>query len=146
MMLIHKIMNNSMKKYIFISTLAFLMFTFFPVTVHQVQAQCIDDVGESCEDDSSTAVEITNPLGDVNTIWGLVDIVINLVQTVMIPLVVLFLIYSGFLFVTARGSEIKLTKAKTVFMYTIIGTAIIIGAEAISLLIQGTINDLGTGI
>lgn len=139
-------MNNSMKKYIFISTLAFLMFTFFPVTVHQVQAQCIDDVGESCEDDSSTAVEITNPLGDVNTIWGLVDIVINLVQTVMIPLVVLFLIYSGFLFVTARGSEIKLTKAKTVFMYTIIGTAIIIGAEAISLLIQGTINDLGTGI
>lgn len=135
-----------MKKYIFISTLAFLMFTFFPVTVHQVQAQCIDDVGESCEDDSSTAVEITNPLGDVNTIWGLVDIVINLVQTVMIPLVVLFLIYSGFLFVTARGSEIKLTKAKTVFMYTIIGTAIIIGAEAISLLIQGTINDLGTGI
>lgn len=107
------------------------------------------DNGGGSKDDAGggikTAVRLENPLGETDTIWELVTIVINIVQTIMIPLVVLFLIYSGFLFVTAQGNESKLTKAKQVFFYTIIGTAIIIGAEALSLLIQGTIDQLKTG-
>ena len=139
-----------MKKNIFTIILFTAMAISLPSSVQLFADSHPDDCVESsgagpCS--SSEVTRISNPLGSPDmTIWDLVDIVINLVQAVMIPIVVLFLIYAGFLFVTAQGNETKLTKAKTVLMYTIIGTAIIIGAEALSLLIQGTIDQLRTGI
>lgn len=47
------------------------------------------------------------------------------------PFVVIFMIIAGFMFVTARGNEEQLTKAKTMLWWTIVGTAIIIGANLI---------------
>lgn len=56
------------------------------------------------------------------------------------PFVVIFLIIAGFMFVTARGNEEQLTKAKTMLFWTIIGAAIIVGAS----LIAGAIAEFGT--
>jgi len=48
------------------------------------------------------------------------------------PLAVIFIIYSGFLFVTAQGSEEKIKRAKTVLWWTLLGLAIVIGAYALA--------------
>lgn len=45
------------------------------------------------------------------------------------PFVIIFLVIAGFMFVTARGNEEQLTKAKTVLFWTIIGAAVIVGAK-----------------
>ena len=54
-------------------------------------------------------------------------------------MVALAIIYSGFLFVAARGNSEKLTKAKDTLLYTIIGAAILLGAWAIATMISSTV-------
>ncbi|MDE2399917.1 MAG: hypothetical protein KGL67_02840 [Patescibacteria group bacterium] len=60
-----------------------------------------------------------------------------------IPIVALAIIYCGFLFVSARGKEAKLTEAKDALFYTLIGAAILLGAWAIANLIVTTVSGLG---
>jgi hypothetical protein len=59
-----------------------------------------------------------------------------------IPIAGLFVIYSGFLFVSARGSEDKVKTAKKTFYSTIIGTAILLGAWVIVTVISATVRAL----
>jgi hypothetical protein len=46
--------------------------------------------------------------------------------------------------VTAGGNEEKLSKARQAFLWTVIGIAILLGAKVLSVVICGTINQLGT--
>jgi hypothetical protein len=56
----------------------------------------------------------------------------------------LAIIYSGFLFVFARGNSEKLGKAKDALLYTLIGAAILLGSWAIAEMIQATVTGLST--
>lgn len=65
----------------------------------------------------------------------------KVVRTIVLPLAGIFIIWSGFLFVSAGGSEDKIKKAKQTFFWTIIGTVVVVGAtylaEAIVKLVEG---------
>ncbi len=74
---------------------------------------------------------ISNPISS-NTFAQLVQNIALLMVKIGTPIAAIFLIYSGFLFVSARGNDKKLENAKRTFWYTIIGTAIIVGAYAIA--------------
>ena len=77
--------------------------------------------------------------GDM-TIFSFLDFILReIVLPIGAVIAVFFLVYSGFLFVVARGSEDKLKTAKATFLWTIIGVAVLLGATAISLAIKGTI-------
>lgn len=86
-------------------------------------------------------VTIQNPLGSNNTsVQDVLIKVMNLVATVGAVVVVFFIIYSGFKFVTARGNESELTKAKDIFFATIIGGAILLGADVIANVVVNTVQ------
>lgn len=87
--------------------------------------------------DSAT---IDNPLGNTSTFADLISKIAGIVLKIGFPIAVLFLIYSGFLFATARGSEEKIKTAKKTFTWAIIGTAILLGAEVLALAIKATIE------
>jgi hypothetical protein len=70
---------------------------------------------------------------------------LKVMVTVALPIISLFIVYSGFLFLTAQGSEEGLSKAKTNFKYVIIGSILILGAWVIATLIGGTITQLTSG-
>ncbi len=84
---------------------------------------------------------ITNPL-QVCSVAGLVEAVANVVMKIGFMVAVVFIIYSGFLYVSARGSEEKLKKAHSTFTWTIIGTAVILGASVIAVVIKSTVTSL----
>ncbi len=65
---------------------------------------------------------------------------------VALPIITLFVVYAGFLFVTAQGNVGKLGEAKKNFLYVIIGALLIMGAWVIATLIGGTVSQLTTGI
>ena len=88
--------------------------------------------------DTST-FHLSNTLG-VTTIQDLLAKIINAMVLIATPIIVIMLIYSGFLFVQASGNEEKLGKAKTTLMYTLIGAAVILGAKGISFAIQNTLS------
>ena len=62
-----------------------------------------------------------------------------------LPILTLMIVYSGFLFVFARGNQEKLGTAKTNLMYVLIGSTLILGAWIIATLISGTVSQLTTG-
>lgn len=74
------------------------------------------------------------------------DFIEAVIEDIVIPIgftvVVFFIIYSGFLFVTAAGNETTLEKAKKSILYAVIGAAILLGAWAIAKAIDATIKSL----
>jgi hypothetical protein len=56
----------------------------------------------------------------------------NFVAKVGVPVISFFLILSGFMFVTAQGNTQKLERAKLMFYWTLVGTAIVVGAKPIA--------------
>lgn len=109
----------------------FLLLPFFTV----VSAQQIPLQG--------TTPKLQNPLGDGNNnLTSFANSIVDAVVTVGLPIAALMIVYSGFLFVAARGNESKLKDAKNAFLYAVIGIAIILGAKVLSEVIKGTIDVL----
>ena len=61
---------------------------------------------------------------------------------IALPIISLFLVISGFLFLTAQGNQQKLDTAKKNFVYVVIGALLILGAWIIATLIAATVNQL----
>lgn len=82
--------------------------------------------------------KITNPIS-YNNINDFIKAILQGAIKIGIPIIALAIIYSGFLFVSARGNSEKLSEAKNALLYTCIGAAILLGAWAIAQLISETI-------
>ena len=90
-------------------------------------------------DPNNQVYTINSPLAssDIDVLLGqLMKIVVQVGGV----LVVLFIIYSGFKFVTARDSEPERKKAREIFYATIIGGGILLGADIIANIIIETVN------
>jgi hypothetical protein len=61
---------------------------------------------------------------------------------ISLPILTLFIVYSGFMFIMARGNQTKLTAAKNNFLYVILGALLIIGAWSLALLIGSTVTQV----
>jgi hypothetical protein len=70
---------------------------------------------------------------DPPTIPDCVETLVKYVITLAFPVAVIFIIISGFLFVTAGGSPEKLETAKKTLTWTIIGIAIAVAAWTLAI-------------
>lgn len=94
--------------------------------------------------DDVAAVQLENPIPSITTIGGFVEILLNIVLTIGIPIVAFFIILSGFRFVTARGNPEALSEAKRMLLYSLIGGALLLGAWVLAEAIQNTVNLITT--
>ena len=86
---------------------------------------------------------LKNPLRDnIDSLPKFLDLILKAVVTIATPIIVLMIVYSGFLFVKAQGNPDKLSDAKKAIMWTIIGAVVILGASVLSAAIGGTVDDL----
>ena len=88
---------------------------------------------------------LQNPLKFGN-IPDFLEALLEIIIRIGFPFVVLAVIYTGFLFVSARGNEQKLTDAKNAFLWTVVGALIVLAAAAISQLISGTVDEITRGL
>ena len=86
--------------------------------------------------------EICNPI-QAKTFGQLVEAIAKAITAIGIPLVAIFLVWSGFLFVTARGNEEQLKRAKATFFWSLVGGAVVIGALALATAIVNFAKGLG---
>jgi hypothetical protein len=82
-----------------------------------------------------------NPLS-TPTLPEFLNKILDVVITIGFPIIVLAVVYTGFLFVKAQGNKEELGTAKKAFMWTVIGALIILGAQALSFAIEGTVDQL----
>ena len=87
-------------------------------------------------------VSLPNPL-KVDSIEGLFQAILDIMLALSVPIIVFFIIYSGFQYVVAQGNEDKLKKANQMLLWSIIGGLIILGARVIFEVISGTIKGFG---
>lgn len=82
---------------------------------------------------SADILTYPNPIV-ANDFATLVGSIAEAVIEIGIPLAVLAIIFAGFRFViaSARGDEAGIRSAKTILWWTIVGTAVVVGAAAIA--------------
>ena len=85
-----------------------------------------------------------NPLGDL-TIITFFQALLDVVMIFAVPIIVFFIIYAGFLYVTARGNQETISRAHRALTYAVIGGLLILGANVLIQVIQGTVSDVGGG-
>lgn len=89
------------------------------------------------------ATGLENPLSpQFSSIPAFIAGALKVLVIVALPIITLFIVIAGFMFVFARGNEQALSKAKQNFIYVIIGALLILGAWLIATLIGGTVTQL----
>jgi heme/copper-type cytochrome/quinol oxidase subunit 2 len=87
------------------------------------------------------AATLSNPVpGAGMTLKDFIFLLLDILQLVLFPVLVVCIIYAGFLMVTAGGDEAQVTKSKMWIMWTLVGAAIIISAKVIAEFIAGTVS------
>ena len=112
----------------------------------ETQTSCSSDckTGGTSGAEQKYSFDIPNPLkGGATDFAGLVRILAQWLFNLAIPIAVAMIVYSGILFLTAQGDPGKVTKAKDVLKYAIIGLAIILIGSGFVTLIQ-SILELGS--
>lgn len=92
------------------------------------------------------AAAFENPLNSTfSSIPAFIAGALRILVMVGLPIISLFIVYSGFMFLMAQGNPSKISEAKNNFVYVIIGAILILGAWVIATLIGGTVSQLMTG-
>jgi hypothetical protein len=78
------------------------------------------------------------------TIEELVLAVLKILIVISVPIIVFFIIYAGFLYVTARGNAQQIEQATRAFTYAIIGAILIIGAVTIAEIVKNLVDEFRT--
>lgn len=84
---------------------------------------------------------IPNPIG-ADSLQELLQLILNIVVELGVPVVALMIIWTGFKFIWARGNPGKIGEAREALLYTLIGAGVVLGAYAISAIIQATVEAL----
>lgn len=92
------------------------------------------------EDATAIPVKLDNPLL-VDSLEEFLIAILKLVMILMVPVMVFFIILAGFKYVTARGNATTIQEATKALTYAIIGAVIILGAVAISEMIESTVDE-----
>ncbi len=87
--------------------------------------------------------ELCNPIG-FGTLSEFLEGILGVAIAIGFPIIVLFIVYIGFRFVqsSATGDTEGLKNAKKNIFWAILGALILLGAQALSFAIQGTVEGL----
>jgi Type IV secretion system pilin len=66
--------------------------------------------------------------------------ILNSLIYIVFPIIVLMIVYTGFLFVTAQGNESKLSEARRALLWTVVGGLVVLGSVALALAIEATVE------
>lgn len=88
----------------------------------------------------SGSTRLLNPLGEINSVEALLGALLAVVQVLAVPIIVFFIIYAGFLYVTARGNAEQTEKATRALLYAVVGGVIIIGATVLATIIGNLVD------
>ncbi len=100
-----------------------------------------DDVTTNNSQNVSSATGFKNPI-KATDLSSLLKDLLKVITTIGAIVVVFFLIFAGFKYVTARGDSKKISEAHSILTWTVVGAMILLGAQVIATAIQGTVNEL----
>jgi len=85
---------------------------------------------------------LTNPLSNISSIPAFFLAIIDILMIFAVPFIVFFIIYAGFLYVTARGNAETIKKAHNALLYALIGGLLILGSRTLLTIIENTVTQI----
>ncbi|MBU3942635.1 pilin [Patescibacteria group bacterium] len=87
------------------------------------------------------AITIENPLGpDTDDFPKLIGKIISFTRNIALAVAPIMIIIAGYFFVTAMGQPEKITTAKKIILWTLIGLIVILSAEVIASSFQSAVK------
>ncbi len=83
--------------------------------------------------------QLTNPLQS-QTITEFLLKIIDVLLVFALPLIVLYIMYAGYLFVTANGNSEQVGTARNALLWAVVGGVLVLGARLVIAVIQGTVD------
>lgn len=96
-------------------------------------------------------ITLINPLGlgsctsTGDCLFAFLDKILNFVIRIGAIVIVLMIVYIGYLFVAAQGKPDKLGEVRKALLWTLVGALILLGAKGISLGVAATVTALSVG-
>jgi len=84
---------------------------------------------------------LANPLKS-ETISGFLLDVLDILLTFALPVIIFFIMYAGYKFVTAQGDTGQISEARSAFTWAVVGGVVVLGAKLLVDVIQGTVDAL----
>jgi len=138
-----------MKKFLPTLFAFIILFSIGQTLVHAQGSGCNSATGSGCSGLSTpNPSTLDNPFncGGAGGNCTLGSFLNTVIQKIILPLggilAVLAFIWTGFMYVTARGNSSKLEEANRALLYVAIGTAVLLGATLISAVISNTVDKL----
>jgi hypothetical protein len=97
--------------------------------------------GAGSQNGGGSGIQLQNPLKSTS-LMGLLNTILDVIMVFAVPLIVFFIIYAGFMYVTAQGNPGKIETANRALLYAVIGGVIILGAKVLLAVISGTVDSL----
>lgn len=85
---------------------------------------------------------LENPIR-FTTLYEFLQGILDVVVAIAFPVIILFLVYIGWLFIQNGDKPEKLKEVRGYFVWAVIGALIVLGAKALSLAIGATVTALG---
>lgn len=92
---------------------------------------------------TGTTVQIQNPLRNTSSVSELIATFVDWIINLGVVVVVLAFVYTGFQYVAARGNPDGIKKAHAAFLWTVVGTLVLIGAKVLTEVIKNTLTQGG---
>jgi len=89
----------------------------------------------------SDVAAFVNPL-KFESIQDFLMAVLSSAIYILFPILVLMIVYTGFLFVTAQGNAQKLEEARRAMMWTLIGSLVVLSSYAFAIALKATVCSL----
>ncbi len=90
-------------------------------------------------------IRLMNPLKGSGNLESFLSSILDFVIRIGTIVVILMVVYVGFQFVTAKGDITKISKARESLLWTVIGALILLGAKAIAIGIEATVQAISVG-
>jgi hypothetical protein len=109
-----------------------------------------DDASEGCPaysgpERAGLHYSLNSPLAPgIGSIEALLTTILNELLVLAVPIIIFFIIFAGFTYVTAQGNPEKIKTATRSLTYAIIGAVLILGGVALSEIIAGVVNSFRT--
>ena len=81
------------------------------------------------------AENIINPIGEGGTFGAIIQRIVNFAKSLLAPLAVLMVLIAGFLYMTGGGNPEKIKIAHRVFLWAVVGIAIVLIAESVCVIV-----------
>ncbi|OGG78017.1 hypothetical protein A3A36_00925 [Candidatus Kaiserbacteria bacterium RIFCSPLOWO2_01_FULL_52_12b] len=94
---------------------------------------------------SGSSVTLINPLQGGASLESFLTSILDFVIRIGTIVVIFMVVLVGYKFVVAQGEPGKLTEARQMLLWTIVGALILLGAQAIAIGITATVQALSTG-